>query len=320
MSSPVAGPLVSVIIPCFNAERYLRETLESVFRQTHGRLEIILVDDGSMDSTRSIIESLGKRVTPIYTPNRGAASARNTGTSAASGHYVQYLDADDLLAPHAIASRVSALNGIQAGVAYSDWRYLEEQEPGCFAAGLEVTRRVEDVHPDVEIALFTTFWAPPAALLYSKAALCAVGEWKQHLAPIEDARFMLDAAMAGAHFVYVPGVAAHYRVFHAASHSRRDPLGFVHAVFASAKEVETLWRSQGRCSPSHTQALAGCYNYAARAFFKQDPDRFNEALARLYAVQPGLQPLWPKAAGRLEQLIGHTLTLRLLALLGKPAS
>ncbi len=273
--------LVSVVIPCYNAAAYLQETMESVWKQTYPSLEVILVDDGSTDATRSMIESMGDRVSAIFGANRGAASARNTGTRAARGECIQYLDADDLLVPHAIASRVEALNATGADVAYSDWQRLEECDLGVFRAGKVQAHRIEDVAPDNEVALFSGFWSPPAALLYKRELVNRIGGWKQHLAPIEDARFLLDAALAGGRFAHVPGVTAWYRTFYGPSHSRRSPQAFVAAVFRNALEVEALWRAAGRLDTDHRHVLANTYDYCARSLYRTDCTQFRQALEHL---------------------------------------
>src|SRR5882724_6628365 len=92
--------LVSIVIPCFNAERFLTETLESAFLQTYPHTEIIVIDDGSTDGTARIIRSYATRLIAEFGPNRGASAARNRGTALARGEFLQYLDADDLLPPN----------------------------------------------------------------------------------------------------------------------------------------------------------------------------------------------------------------------------
>ena len=154
-------PLVSVIIPCYNAEHFLRETIESVFSQTFAHYEIILVDDGSTDGTAEVIKSFGSRVKAEFGSNRGASVARNLGTTLARGNFIQYLDADDILRPDALEKRVNALVSNDADVAYSDWQRLEENEAGEFIPGNIIARRIEDVHVDPQIALFTDFWHHP---------------------------------------------------------------------------------------------------------------------------------------------------------------
>lgn len=91
-------PLISVIIPYYNGERYISETLESVFRQGYEYLEIIIINDGSPASTLTALEPYQDRVTIIHQSNQGQAAARNTGMRAAHGDLITFLDQDDLWA------------------------------------------------------------------------------------------------------------------------------------------------------------------------------------------------------------------------------
>ena len=91
-------PTVSVIIPVYNVEKYLRQCVESVVNQTYKDVEIILVDDGSKDSSGTLCDRLAQtdsRIKVIHKPNGGLADARNCGTSAATGQWILYLDSDD---------------------------------------------------------------------------------------------------------------------------------------------------------------------------------------------------------------------------------
>jgi glycosyltransferase involved in cell wall biosynthesis len=93
---PRSEPRVSIIIPCHNGERYVAETIRSVLGQGHDDLEIIVVDDGSTDRTREVVESLGAAVRYVRQARGGAARARNGGVTLASGAVLAFLDADDL--------------------------------------------------------------------------------------------------------------------------------------------------------------------------------------------------------------------------------
>jgi glycosyltransferase involved in cell wall biosynthesis len=104
----MAAPTVSVVIPCFNQGRYLREALASVRRQTRPPSEIIVVDDGSTDDTAAVAAS-DPGVRCVRQPNRGLAHARNRGIQAATGDCLVFLDADDRLMPDAIAVGLEAL-------------------------------------------------------------------------------------------------------------------------------------------------------------------------------------------------------------------
>jgi glycosyltransferase involved in cell wall biosynthesis len=100
---------VSVIIPVYNGERYLRAALESVFAQTHPLHEIITVDDGSTDSSPEILQSFGDRLTVIRQENQGVAGARNTGLAHTTGEAIAFLDQDDLWPPDRTRLLVEAL-------------------------------------------------------------------------------------------------------------------------------------------------------------------------------------------------------------------
>jgi glycosyltransferase involved in cell wall biosynthesis len=89
-------PLISCIVPAFNAERFLGEALDSILAQTWRPLEVIVVDDGSTDGTAGVAERYGERITYICQANAGPAAARNRGLDAATGAYVAFLDADDV--------------------------------------------------------------------------------------------------------------------------------------------------------------------------------------------------------------------------------
>src|SRR6185503_16477401 len=94
--------LVSVIVPVYNGAGFIVDTLCSVRDQAHGRLECIIVDDGSTDQTAVIVKEWIKqdaRFSYIYQPNKGLSGARNTGLDHAKGKYIQFLDADDVILP-----------------------------------------------------------------------------------------------------------------------------------------------------------------------------------------------------------------------------
>jgi glycosyltransferase involved in cell wall biosynthesis len=112
-------PLVSVVIPVYNGERYLRRTLESALAQTYNPLEVIVVDDGSTDGSPDIITTISardSRMRSFRKKNGGVASARNYGISQARGNLIATMDGDDLWHPGKIARQVSVLNALPANV------------------------------------------------------------------------------------------------------------------------------------------------------------------------------------------------------------
>lgn len=116
--------LVSVVIPAYNAEESIDETLRSVRAQTHGNLEIIVVDDGSTDTTLALAQrhaASDPRIQVIHQSNGGVASARNAGWHQARSAFIAFVDADDLWAPTKIERQLRALQaaGPRAGLAYA---------------------------------------------------------------------------------------------------------------------------------------------------------------------------------------------------------
>jgi len=114
--------LVSVIIPNYNYAQYLREAIDSVLGQTHSNIEIIVVDDGSTDGSKAVIETYGKEITPVFQQNEGVSAARNNGVTASSGEYLAFLDADDSWMPEKVEKQFnrfqtdSALGLVHVGV------------------------------------------------------------------------------------------------------------------------------------------------------------------------------------------------------------
>src|SRR5688572_21897696 len=102
--------LVSVIIPAYNAALYIGETIQSILAQTYADWEIIIINDGSTDNTPEILKKhTDKRISVINRENGGVASARNEGLLKSKGEYVVFFDADDLMSPEFLQSRVNVL-------------------------------------------------------------------------------------------------------------------------------------------------------------------------------------------------------------------
>lgn len=124
------GPLVSIVIPAFNAADTLGETLASVSRQTYDNLDIIVIDDGSTDQTSALVEDYclrDPRARLIRQPNGGVASARNRGIDASQGAFVAFIDADDLWHPTKIAKQLKVLTteGGKVALVYSPFRIID---------------------------------------------------------------------------------------------------------------------------------------------------------------------------------------------------
>ncbi len=124
-----SAPLVSIIIPVYNGERFIKSALESVYRQSYRSFEVIIIDDGSEDDSISIIRSFSDPIRIYHQKNQGAAAARNKGISEAKGKYIAFLDADDLWCSRKLEFQVAYLEGNpHVGGVHAHWRELANDE------------------------------------------------------------------------------------------------------------------------------------------------------------------------------------------------
>lgn len=211
-----ASPLVSVVVPCFNAGPMLAPCLESCRAQTHPNVEVVVVDNNSTDGSAEVAAryagGAGHPIRVMACPDPGHAHARNRGYAEVAGAYVQWLDADDALAPDKIACQVAALEADgHADVAYGDWIWRDVQ------AGAEPVDTPVDERPYdsmLDQMLCNNWRAPNSYLLRRDAAerLRAEGMWDPATPVLADREYFTLAALLGLRFRYVPGgVAIHHR-------------------------------------------------------------------------------------------------------------
>jgi glycosyltransferase involved in cell wall biosynthesis len=130
-------PQVSAIIPCYNSSAWIRESVESVLSQTYQNLEIIVVDDGSQDSTMHVLRDYGAKLQVLCREHTGIGAARNAGIEAAQGEYIAFLDSDDLWQPDKICKQVEFMAQNQhCSMVYADAEEFRgaETDPKSFFA------------------------------------------------------------------------------------------------------------------------------------------------------------------------------------------
>lgn len=124
-------PLVSIVMPAYNAISFIAESIASVQRQTYGNWELLIIDDGSGDGTPALVEEFVKRDQRVrfhaLPVNQGAAFARNIGIKASEGDYIAFLDADDLWKPHKLETQLDFMQSRNLNVSYSSYELLDEQ-------------------------------------------------------------------------------------------------------------------------------------------------------------------------------------------------
>ncbi len=201
-------PLISVVIPVYNGEKTIRETIESVLNQTFSDLEVIVINDGSQDSTLEIVLSIpDPRVKVFSYPNANQSVSRNRGISQASGEYISFIDADDLWTPDKLEAQLRALQeNPQAAVAYS-WTDCIDESRQFIRTGSHLTVN-GDAYANLLVMNFLESGSNP---LIRRQALAEVGGFEELLPPAEDWDMWLRLARRY-HFVAVPSPQILYRV------------------------------------------------------------------------------------------------------------
>lgn len=205
-------PLVSILIPCYNAAPWLAATLDSALAQSWTRTEIILVDDGSTDSSLAIAEAYaGRGLRVLSQPNRGASAARNRALREARGDYIQYLDADDLLAPEKIARQLATLNLEDRRVLLSGrWgRFSDHLANATFSAeALEG----DFIPTDFLVRKITAHaMMHPAAWLVSRELIEAAGPWDERLSLDDDGEYFSRVVLSAQRILFCADAVSYYR-------------------------------------------------------------------------------------------------------------
>ena len=201
-------PIISVIIPAYNAEKTIQETVQSVLNQTFTDFELLIVDDGSQDATLDIIKRISDpRIQVSSYPNAGANISRNRGLAQAAGEYVSFLDADDLWTPDKLEAQLNALQtNTQAAVAYS-WTDCIDESGQFSRHGGSVT-----VNGNVLAELLIiNFLSNGSNALIRKQAIAELGGFDESLSACQDWDMWLRLA-AKYEFVGVPYPHILYRV------------------------------------------------------------------------------------------------------------
>jgi glycosyltransferase involved in cell wall biosynthesis len=222
----VIPDLVSVIVPVYNRERFLREAVDCVYAQTYRPIELVLVDDGSTDGTRDMCDHLSAErpdmIRVANRPNGGPGAARETGRLVARGEVIQYLDSDDWIAPTKLERQVAALRERpEADVCYC---ITAEEGPGA-KSGRAVSARtgenLERLFPDL---LAGRCWQTVSPL-WRRSLTDRIGPWTA-LRQEEDWEYDARAAALGADLIWLPerlAVYRHHEYPRAAHEWRRDP-------------------------------------------------------------------------------------------------
>jgi glycosyltransferase involved in cell wall biosynthesis len=201
-------PKASVIIPTYNHDRFVSQAVDSALAQTYPDVEVVVVDDGSTDQTRTQLAKYEGQIDYIYQENKGLSAARNAGILAARGDYFLFLDADDLVSSDKLELHVPLLEARpDFGLVYSGWKYIDEDN----------TQVLGEVRPGkqgqvLKDLLCRTLFFPPGAAVVRRECLDQVGLFDESCPAAADTDMWVSIARAGYAFGYVDRALCQYRV------------------------------------------------------------------------------------------------------------
>jgi glycosyltransferase involved in cell wall biosynthesis len=303
-------PLVSILIPAYNAEPFIADTIQSALAQTWPEKEIIIVDDGSKDGTLAAAKRFSAENIKIVTQeNQGASAARNRAFSLSRGDYIQWLDADDLLARDKISKQMETAERV------SNKRILFSSEWGRF---MFRPRRAKFISTPLWNDLSSLEWLlrkmgqnlhmQPATWLVSRELTEAAGPWDTRLSLDDDGEYFCRVILASEKIEFISGAKLYYRMSGFSSLSNVDK---------SKKKLDSLWLSMQahvRCIRSledSERTRAACLTYLRNWLGYFHPERMDiveqaQQLAATLGGRLALPPLRWKYAW-LEKIFGRKL-------------
>ena len=200
-------PRVSVVIPSYNCASYIAEAVDSVLNQTYSDWEVIVVDDGSKDNTRAVLEGYGDRIRYVCQKNQGVSIARNHGIQLARGEFVAFLDADDFFLPDKLAAQIAMFERQpRLGIVHSGWRKVNSK--GEFLQDVKPWQNV----PKLDLEMWLR-WKPvlPSAMMFRRQWLERAGGFDPRFPPAEDTDLALRLALMGCETEWLREVTVCYR-------------------------------------------------------------------------------------------------------------
>lgn len=252
----VEEPLVSVIMPAFNADRYIAGSIQSVIDQTYGNWELIVVDDGSTDRTAAIVRTFSAndtRVRYVFQENQRLGKARNTGVTNATGPWIAFLDSDDLWMSEKLALQVGMLEATNADIIYTDGFIFPDDDPSLETRTLSVIcGRIEGAKMLDLLLMHNSI--PVLSVLMRRETFDKAGPFEESppFHGSEDYDFWLKAARQGAVFYGMGEKLVRYRRHSAAMTNKNSnwlrptlPVVRRHIKFGNLGEQEQKKRLKG---------------------------------------------------------------------------
>ncbi|MDB4927013.1 glycosyltransferase family A protein [Mucilaginibacter sp.] len=273
MEKGIAFPLVSVIIPAYNVEKYISNTIQSVIKQTYSNIEVIIVNDGSTDNTKQIIENDYKSnafVKLIDQPNLGASAARNAGYKIANGEFIKFLDGDDLINAKMIAHQVS-LTKSDSCIISSKWGRFYNNDIATFKFSPEECWQTMS-----SVQWICSSWknaqsmTNPGIFLIPRQLIGKVGLWDEKLCLFDDTEYFTRTILAANEVIFSDSSTLYYRSGNQSLSSQLSNAHAQSAYYAVLKSTQYLISTKDNM---RTRLLsANCLQQLIYYFYPEYPE------------------------------------------------
>jgi glycosyltransferase involved in cell wall biosynthesis len=304
--------LVSVCMPCYNAASHVGAALDSVLAQTWPRVEIVAVNDGSTDRSGEVLDAYSKRgVKVIHQENRGQCAAANRALREASGDYIKFFDADDLLSPEFIERQMLRLDGKCNALASAEWGRFCDDDLATFrlnpqsvwrdmAATDWLVEAWQDARPMMQCAL----WLIPRQILER------CGGWDEELSLINDFEFFARVLCHTEEILFTPGATLYYRSGLSGSLSGQTSRKAVESAFHSLTRG-TSHLLERRNDAAARKSCANVLQDFIYTYYPAHPDLRKRLKARIAQLGGSdLSPDGPPNFQRLRRVVGWKIARR----------
>jgi glycosyltransferase involved in cell wall biosynthesis len=277
---------VSILIPCYNAERWIYQAIESALNQTYFDKEVIVIDDGSTDKSLEIIKSFGNKIYWESTSNQGGNVARNRLIQLSTGKWLQYLDADDYLLPNKVEKQINFMAKVpQADVIYSPSIFEYYRDGKSWQEVLPIP-----APHDPWILLARWYLPQTGSPLWRKQAILDVGGWKDDQPCCQEHELYLRLLMARKRFEYFPKSGSIYRQWSESTVCKRNLTEIHYQRLAIEEKIEHYLKTRGELNQLRRNAINQARFECARMIWLYNKQWATEVISQIHRNSSNFMP------------------------------
>lgn len=278
---------VSILIPCYNAQQWIGQAINSALGQSYPHVEVIVVDDGSTDDSVAVIKSFDGLIHWETQPNQGGNPTRNRLLELSKGNWIQYLDSDDYLLPDKIEKQVAVLaQNSQADIIYSPsvFEYYDNQ------SSRQEVLPIPEPHDDPWVLLARWHLPQTGSPLWRKQAIVDAGGWKMDQPCCQEHELYLRLLMAGKTFVYCNHAGSVYRQWSEDTVCRKD-MGRTYTQRLRIKDrMEQYLSATSQLTKERQHAINQARFECARKIWLFNRNWAKQIIKQINSSEPSFQP------------------------------